>query len=64
MREAMAVRGVPGYYAEVALGIVRSVEAGLHARVTTTVAELLGRPATDAAAVLATHLAGFSGAAA
>ncbi|MFC3960913.1 NmrA family NAD(P)-binding protein [Nocardia jiangsuensis] len=64
MREAMTARGVPGYYAEVALGIDRSVEAGLHARITGTVGELLGRPATDPATVLAEHLGAFTGVAA
>ncbi|MFC8525812.1 NAD(P)H-binding protein [Nocardia sp. NPDC057227] len=62
MRNAMTARGVPGYYAEVALGIDRSVEAGLHARVTTTVAELLGREPLDAATVLTAHLPAFTGA--
>ncbi|MEV0710354.1 NAD(P)H-binding protein [Nocardia aurea] len=62
MREAMARRGVPDYYAEVALGIDRSVQAGLHAPLTDTVEKLLHRPATDARTVLAERLAAFTAA--
>jgi uncharacterized protein YbjT (DUF2867 family) len=64
MRQAMAARGVPDYYAEVALGIDRSVEAGLHERVTTTVQDLTGRPATTLRDTLTARLAAFTGAAA
>ncbi|MBH0780845.1 NmrA family NAD(P)-binding protein [Nocardia bovistercoris] len=60
MREAMAARGVPDYYVEVALGIDRSVEAGLHASVTGTVAELIGRAPADASTLLARHLPAFA----
>lgn len=64
MRRAMADRGVPDYYAEVAMGIDRSVEAGLHERVTGEVEKLVGRPARTVADFLTDHAGVFSGVAA